>query len=155
VTTVTDLFSHLAFWHWWFLAVVLATIEVIAPGFFFIWLAGAAAVTGLITLVFASLGWEAEVLIFAVLAFLSVVAWHRFGRRLTKAGSESTLNRRGDQLIGRTVSLSEPIVNGRGAARINDTVWRVEGSDLPAGTTVTVTGVDGTILKVEPAKPAS
>ncbi len=149
-----DFLSHLAFWHWWILAVLLAIIEVIAPGFFFIWLAGAAAVTGLVTLVFTSLGWESEILVFAVLAIISIFAWHRFGRRLMQAGAGSTLNRRGDQLIGRTVSLTEPIVNGRGAARINDTVWRVEGIDLPAGTAVTVTGVDGTILKVERAKSA-
>lgn len=149
-----DFLSHLAFWHWWILAVLLAIIEVIAPGFFFIWLAGAAVATGLITLVFTSLGWETEILIFAILAIISIIAWHRFGRRLTQAGAGSTLNRRGDQLIGRTVSLTEPIVNGRGAARINDTVWRVEGIDLPAGTAVTVTGVDGTILKVERAKSA-
>ena len=40
----------------------------------------------------------------------------------------------------------------RGKARIDDTVWRVEGSDLPAGTQVRVTAVDGAILKVEAAR---
>ena len=63
----------------------------------------------------------------------------------------STLNRRGEQMIGRTAVLSEPIQNGRGKAKIDDSVWRVEGSDLPAGTQIKVTGVDGAILKVEAA----
>jgi inner membrane protein len=47
--------------------------------------------------------------------------------------------------------LSEPIQNGRGKARIDDSVWRVEGADLPAGTQVKVMAVDGAILKVEAA----
>ena len=150
-----DFLSHIAFWHWWILAAVLAIIEIVAPGFFFIWLAGAAVVTGLVALVLPGLGWEAEILIFAVLAIISIVAWQRIGRRLMRATQTSTLNQRGAQLVGRTVSLTEPIVNGRGTARINDTVWRVEGADMPAGSAVTVTGVDGTILKVERASPES
>lgn len=145
------LFSEVAFWHWWILAVLLAIIEMIAPGFFCIWLAGAAVVTGLIVLAIPSFGWEAQIVIFAVLAMLSLIAWHRLGRRLIKADGDITLNRRGEQLIGRTVVLTEAIVNGRGAARVNDSIWRVEGADLPAGSNVTIIGVDGTILRVEPA----
>lgn len=149
---MTALFDHLAFWHWWILAALLATIEIVAPGFFFIWLAGAAAVTGLIALVFQALGWEIQVLAFAVLAIASLFAWHRIGRRLIKAGPLTSHSRRGDQLIGRTVVLTEAITNGRGRARINDSIWRVEGIDLPAGSNVVITGCDGTVLRVEPGK---
>ena len=145
------LFSEIAFWHWWILAVLLTIIEMVAPGFFCIWLAGAAALTGLIVLAFSGLGWEAQIVIFAILAMLSLVAWHRIGRRLVKSGGETTLSRRGEQLIGRTVVLTEAIVNGRGAARVNDSIWRVEGTDSPAGSNVTIVGVEGTILRVEPA----
>ena len=145
------LFDHLAFWHWWILAALLATIEILAPGFFFIWLAGAALATGLIVLVLQALGWEIQILIFAVLAILTLFAWHRIGRRLIGSGPLTTLSRRGDQLIGRTVVLTEAITNGRGRARVNDSIWGVEGVDLPAGSRVTIIGVDGTILHVEPA----
>jgi|SRR6185369_14761957 len=145
------LFDQLAFWHWWILAVLLGIVEMIMPGFFCIWLAGAATITGVIVLVFGTLSWEVQVVIFAVLSMLSLIAWHRIGRQLIKTGGSTTLNRRGEQLIGRTVVLTEAIVNGRGAARVNDSIWRVEGTDLPAGSNVTVTGVEGTILRVEPA----
>lgn len=145
------LFDHLAFWHWWILAALLSTVEILAPGFFFIWLAGAAVATGLIALVLQALGWEIQILTFAVLAILSLFAWHRLGRRLIRSGPLTTLNRRGDQLVGRTVVLTEAIVNGRGRARVNDSIWRVEGVDLPAGSNVVITGVDGTVLLVEPA----
>jgi membrane protein implicated in regulation of membrane protease activity len=141
------------FWHWWILAGLLAGIEILAPGFFFIWLGAAAALTGLIALVIPGMGWEIEALIFAVLAVASVIAWRSYAKK-TKGADDpaSTLNRRGEQLIGRTAVLSEPIQNGRGKARIDDTVWRVEGADLPAGTPIKVTGVDGAILKVEAAR---
>jgi membrane protein implicated in regulation of membrane protease activity len=141
------------FWHWWILAAIFAGIEILAPGVFFIWLGAAAALTGLIALVIPGLGWELEALIFAVLAVVTVVYWRN---RIKKgAGADdpaAMLNRRGDQMIGRTAVLSEPIQNGRGKARIDDTMWRVEGADMPAGTQVKVTGVDGAILKVEAAR---
>ena len=141
------------FWHWWILAAIFAGIEILAPGVFFIWLGAAAALTGVIAFVIPSLGWELEALIFAVLAVVTVVYWRN---RIKKgAGADdpaATLNRRGDQMIGRTAVLSEPIQNGRGKAKIDDTVWRVEGIDLPAGTPIKVTAVDGAILKVEAAR---
>lgn len=141
------------FWHWWILAAIFAGVEILAPGVFFIWLGAAAALTGVIALIIPSLGWELEALIFAVLAVVTVVYWRN--RIKKSAGADdpaATLNRRGDQMIGRTAVLSEPIQHGRGKARIDDTMWRVEGADLPAGTQVKVTGVDGAILKVEAAR---
>jgi inner membrane protein len=140
------------FWHWWILAAIFAGIEILAPGVFFIWLGAAAALTGLIALVIPGMGWEIEALIFAVLAVLSVVGWRNYIKKANaKDDPAAMLNRRGDQMIGRTAVLSEPIQNGRGKARIDDTVWRVEGADLPAGAAIKVTGVDGAVLKVEAA----
>jgi inner membrane protein len=141
------------FWHWWILAALFAGIEIVAPGVFFIWLGAAAALTGIIALVVPGMGWEIEALIFAVLAVATVIYWRNHIRKNKgKEDAASTLNRRGEQMIGRTAVLSDPIQNGRGKARIDDTVWRVEGADLPAGAQVRVIGVDGAILKVEAAR---
>lgn len=141
------------FWHWWILAALFAGIEILAPGVFFIWLGAAAAVTGIIALVIPGLGWEIEALIFALLAVASVIAWRSYVKKNgNKDDPASMLNRRGEQLIGRTAVLSEAIQNGRGKARIDDTVWRVEGPDMPAGVPIKVIAVDGAILKVEPAR---
>src|SRR4051794_18284289 len=120
------------FWHWWILAALFAGIEILAPGVFFIWLGAAAALTGIIAFVIPSLGWEIEALIFAILAVVTVVFWRIYlKKRKGKDDPAAMLNRRGDQMIGRTAVLSEPIQNGRGKARIDDSVWRVEGADLP------------------------
>jgi len=61
------------------------------------------------------------------------------------------LNRRPDQLVGRVVAVEEAIAHGRGKVRIGDTLWIVEGSDMPAGTEVRVTATQGAILRVERA----
>jgi inner membrane protein len=138
------------FWHWWILAAIFAGIEIVAPGVFFIWLGAAAALTGLSALFIPGMGWEIEALIFAVLAVASIVFWRSYMKKNNgKEDPASMLNRRGEQMIGRTAVLSEPIQNGRGKAKIDDTMWRVEGSDLPAGTQIKVIGVNGAILKVE------
>ncbi|HVM82474.1 MAG TPA: NfeD family protein, partial [Candidatus Binatia bacterium] len=125
--------------------------EMLTPGFFAIWLGGAALITGLLVLVVPGMSWEGQLVLFAVLAVVSVLGWYRFGRRMRIATEDATLNRRGDSLIGRSGDLVEPIVNGRGRVKIDDSVWRAEGNDAPLGTRVTVTGVQGAILKVERA----
>jgi hypothetical protein len=63
--------------------------------------------------------------------------------------SERHLNRRAESYVGRMFTLDGAIVDGRGRFRVDDTVWLVEGPDLPAGTRVRVTGTDKTLLRVE------
>ena len=142
-------FDHLEFWHWLILALLLAGIEMLTPGFFAIWLGGAALITGLIALVISSMSWEGQIILFAVLAAVSVLAWYKIGRRVRIATDDATLNRRGDSLVGRSGDLVEPIVNGRGKVKIDDSVWRAEGQDSPLGTRMVVVGVQGAILKVD------
>lgn len=48
--------------------------------------------------------------------------------------SRFSLNRRHDALIGRVFTLDEPIVQGAGRVRVDDSTWRVTGPDRPAGT---------------------
>ena len=142
-------FDHLQFWHWFILAAIFAGIEMLTPGFFFIWLGGAALIIGLITLVFSGMSWEVQLILFAALSAISVLAWYKFGRRIAIATDDAHLNRRGDSLVGRTGQLTEPIVNGRGRVKIDDSVWSAEGDDAPDGAKVLVTGVRGAVLTVE------
>ncbi len=130
--------------------VVLMGLELLAPGAFMVWLGLAGVVTGL--LLFAvPVGWEVALVVFAVLA----VGFALLGRRLaggkTSGEGQDGLNERGRSLVGRTFRLDEPIAERRGRVRVDDTVWRVEGPDAPAGAQVRVVGVEGTLLRVEPA----
>jgi len=52
-------------------------------------------------------------------------------------------------LIVGIFTLDKPIVDGTGAVRIDDTIWRVSGPDCPAGSRVRVAGADGANLRVE------
>lgn len=61
------------------------------------------------------------------------------------------LNRRGEQYIGRVFTLTEPIVNGVGKVKVDDTTWKVNGDDMEAGAKVRVVAIDGTVFKVEAA----
>ncbi len=143
--------TEVLFWHWWILAGILMVLEIVAPGVFLLWRGIAAAVTGLIAYVVPTLDWQWEALIFALLSIVIVWGWRSYQRRHPTQTDLPTLNRRGEQYVGRRLSLDQPIVNGRGQVKVDDSTWRVEGADLPAGTPVVVTGVKGTILVVERA----
>lgn len=59
------------------------------------------------------------------------------------------LNRRAEQLLDRTFVVEEAIAGGRGKVRVGDTLWPVEGPDVPVGTCVKVTGARGNLLVVD------
>ncbi|MDQ0011259.1 membrane protein implicated in regulation of membrane protease activity [Luteibacter jiangsuensis] len=136
---------------WWIVALLLIGGEVILPGYFMLWIGIAAAAMGVVLLVLPGMGALAQAVVFVVFAFVSCfVYWKVVRPRLERipAGNER-LNRRGEQLIGQRYTLCEPIVQGRGKARVGDGMWLVTGPDLPLGATVEVTGIDGTTLRVK------
>ena len=143
--------EEIEFWHWWVAAVVLIVIEVFAPGTVALWMAVSAAAIGLLLLALPDLTWQVQFLVFAVLSVATVIGWRTYQLRYPTETDQPALNRRGEQYVGRVFTLTEAIVNGTGKIHVDDTMWKVEGEDLPAGTQVRVTGVDGTLLTVEPA----
>jgi membrane protein implicated in regulation of membrane protease activity len=143
--------EHIEFWHWWVLAALLMAVEVFAPTTLFLWTGISAGAVGLVVLVAEDIGWESQVLLFAVLSLVSVVAWRRYARLRPVHSEDPWLNRRAEQYIGRQFTLEEPIVNGEGTVKVDDTTWKIAGENLEAGSRVKVVGVDGVILKVEPA----
>ena len=142
--------ASLHFWHWLILAALLAAVEAVAPGIFFIWFGAAAAIVGLATLILPGMGWEIQVFLFAILAAVAVFIGRRFLHRRMES-PDPALNRRGERYVGRQFTLETAIVNGRGSIKVDDSVWRAEGPELPAGRRVKVVGADGTVLRVEAA----
>ena len=59
--------EHAGPWTWWVVGSLLAFVEVVLPGTFFIWFAIAAILTGTIALFF-DIGWQFELLLFVVFA---------------------------------------------------------------------------------------
>jgi len=142
-------FSSLTHWHWWVLAVALIVLEVFAPGAVFIWMGAAAAVVGVILLIAPDIGWEYQFMVFSILSVVSIATWKVYQRKHPTETDRPTLNRRGEQYVGRTFTLDVPIVNGLGKIRVDDSTWKIEGADCSVGTQVKVTGVEGTVLMVE------
>ena len=139
--------EQLDYWHWWILAAALIIFEVFAPGAFFLWLGIAAGAVGGLVYVSPSLGWEYQVLLFSVLSVVSIIIWRKFFRATPGDTDQPALNRRGEQYIGRTFTLQEPIIDGIGKIRVDDSSWKIRGEDCAVGTQVEITGVDGTILE--------
>lgn len=146
---MSEWIADLTYWHWWILAIILLVIETIAPGAWFLWFAVAAAITGLLLLIFSSIGWEAQLLFFAVTSVASVVGWRYYRKAHPVTSDQPSLNRRGEQYIGRRFTLQEPIVNGVGKIKVDDSTWKVHGEDQASGTTVQVVGNDGVVFEVE------
>jgi membrane protein implicated in regulation of membrane protease activity len=135
------IFAELGPWNWIALGFVLLALEIVAPGVFLLWIGLAALIVGALSLMLwdaAFWVWQAQVVVFLLLALVCAFA----GKKVMSGRGDQTdqplLNRRGDQLVGRTATLTEPIVDGRGRVKIGDTMWRVSGPDLPAGAKVRV-----------------
>ena len=137
------------FWHWWILALALIIAETLLPGTFFLWMGISALVLGLVAWLIPVMGWEMQLMLFAVLSLVSIVGWRQWQRRHPDESDHPTLNRRGEQYIGQVFVLDTAIANGFGKVRVGDTHWRVTGVDAPAGMRVRVTDVDGVVLVVE------
>lgn len=134
---------------WWILALVLIGAELLAPGYFLIWIGFAAAALGVVSFLMPGLSFLAQAVLFAVLTLVSCFVYWRFVRRAVNESSDQPLlNRRAEQFVGKRYTLDTAIVGGRGKVRIGDSPWLAEGPDLAAGTEVEVIGVSGTTVKV-------
>ena len=147
---MNELVPFLGNWFWWVLACILLILELLAPGVFLIWLGFAAAAIGILEL-FVNMPWQFEIAIFGILSIILVlIARPWVIKRQNIDTDQPNLNRRMLDFVGRSFVLEKAIVNGRGSVRIDDTLWDVLGPDQKKGHWVTVTGVEGTRLKVEP-----
>jgi len=144
-----ELFTELNSWHWGIIAVVLIILEMFAPGAFMLWLGVAAAVVGIIMAIFPDISWEIQFLIFAILSVASIYAGRVYMRKHPATSDQPTLNQRGAQYVNRVFTLEEPVINGQGKIKVDDSTWKIEGMDCESGSQVRVTGVDGVVLKVE------
>ena len=135
-------------WVWLAVGVALATAEMLAPGYFLIWLAAAAIVTGLSALLL-PVALPLQVAQFAILALVAVLVARGWLKDNPVASPDPLLNDRGGRLVGDTVVVAQAIENGRGRVRHGDTEWLARGPDAPAGARMRVAGHDGAVLIVE------
>lgn len=151
---IADFVSIEPGWAWLIIAVILFALDVLAPGFYMVWFALAAAAVGI--LVFAvPMDTEWQILAFCAACIVSLIIGRALwsGRR-ADVSDKPLLNQRAQQLIGRTFVLATPIQGGQGRIKAGDGLWSVRGPNMPEGSMVRVTDADGTVLIVEAADGA-
>lgn len=144
--------EEMVFWHWWVLAGVFLVLEMLATAYFFLWLGAAAGVVGLVLLSVPEMSWQGQWGLWALLSAVSVmISYIRRKKKHTPEESAALiLNQRGKQYIGRTFTLAEPVVNGQGKIKVDDSTWKIEAdTDFRTGDKVKVMAVDGTVLQVK------
>lgn len=138
-------------WLWLIGGVLLLIAEVIAPGFFLVFIGAAAIATGMFTLLF-HLGVAPQLALFAVYALLAVIAGRRFYAGRNGPSSDPLLNDRAGRLLGKVVTVLVAVDEHHGRVRVGDGDWSARGGPAAAGERVRITGVEGNCLTVEPVR---
>ena len=137
-------------WLWLIGGVVLLIAELIAPGYFLMFIGAAAIATGLLSLILPL----SVALEFALFAMLAVVISRVGGRHAYSYKYEHStdpfLNNRVARLLGETVVVVEAVDANGGRVRVGDSVWSARGGPAAVGDRVQIVDVTGNCLKVEP-----
>lgn len=154
-----DLFEFLdgaSPWWWVALAFALGAIEILTFSFFLIWPAIAALIVALVLWLVPDLSGVVQALTFALAAVVLTV----LGRQIVLSKKSSTdadrLNNRAAVMIGRKIKLTQAAEPGIATSIDVDGIrWRArvgkEHRAVQEGQIVTVTGVDGMTLLIEPS----
>ena len=135
-------------WLWLIGGVLLLIAEVIAPGFFLVFIGAAAIAAGLFTVLF-DLGLAAQLALFTLYAIVAVTIGRRVYAQRNIDSSDPLLNDRAARLLGRTVTVVEAVDEHSGRVRVGDGEWNARGGPAAAGDRVRITGIDGNCLRVE------
>jgi membrane protein implicated in regulation of membrane protease activity len=137
-------------WLWLIGGVLLLIAELIAPGFFLVFIGGAAIATGLVSML-VGIPVAAQLAIFSILAFLSARVGGRYAYSYRYGySSDPLLNDRVRRMLGKVVVVVEPVDANGGRVRVGDSVWSARGGPAAAGDRVRIVDVEGNCLKVEP-----
>ena len=136
-------------WLWMIGGVLLLIAEIIAPGFFLLFIGAAAIAAGLFTLLF-DLGVAGQLALFAVYAVVAVMIGRKVYANAAVDAGDPMLNDRAARLVGKSVTVIEEVDEHSGRVRLGDSEWSARGGPGSAGERVRITGVEGNCLLVEP-----
>ena len=139
-------------WIWAIAGVLLLIAEIIAPGFFLVFVGAAAIATGLFTLLF-GLGTAPQLILFAIYSVLAVMIGKRWYGEPEEVDENLRLNDPSRRLVGKTVTVVEAVDDHGGRVRVGDGEWNARGGPAAAGERAKVIGVEGNCLIVEAVRP--
>lgn len=135
-------------WSWLIAAALLILVDLAAPGLYLVWFGLAAGATGIVTFA-TGMTWAWQLATFSAASVAALIMARSLFSPLSAESGQPFLNQRAQQLVGQVFILDEPISGGRGKVRVGDTLWKVNGPDLDAGSRIIVTGAEGSVLTVE------
>jgi inner membrane protein len=135
-------------WLWLIAGMLLATAEIVAPGFFLMWLGAAALVTGLVAALL-PISVAVQFGTFTALAIGAVYAARRWFAGNPIVSDDPLLNDRSARMVGQVVTVVDPITPSGGRVKVGDSVWSARGADAAIGAHVRVVGVESGIVSVE------
>jgi hypothetical protein len=139
-------------WLWLIGGVLLLIMEVIAPGFFLVFVGAAAIAAGLFTVLF-GLGVASQLALFALYAFIALLVGRRFYSVRATPSNDPLLNDPARRLVGKVVTVAAAVDEHNGRVRVGDSEWSARGGPAAIGDRVRITGVEGNCLNVEPIRP--
>lgn len=143
-----DLMSSEPEYIWLSLAALLALAEIFVPGVFLIWVAAAAAVTGLVS-AFVDLTIPGQLTLFGISTIASVLIGRRWYLTNIIKSEDPLLNDRAARLIGTTVTVVQPINATSGRVKVGDGEWPARGPALPIGAAARIVDVASGVLILE------
>ncbi len=147
--------DFIEFWHWWVAGIVLIVLEILVPGTFFLWMGVSAAAVGALLWAVPAMEWEWQFFLFAILSVTSIALWLLRQRKHPAKTEDSNVNRRTKRYVGRTFTLTEPIIDGIGKIHVDDSQWQVTGPDCNTGEKIKVISAENAVLIVELLNKAS
>ena len=139
-------------WIWAIGGLVLLIAEIIAPGFFLVFLGVAAIATGLFTLLF-DLSLAPQLVLFVIYTALALMIGKRWYAEPDHADQSIKLNDPGRRMIGKIVTVVDPIDDHGGRVKVGDGEWTARGGPAAAGEKVRIIEVDGNCLSVVRTTP--
>ena len=140
------------YWHWWALAVLLIGVEVFAASTFLLWPAFAAVVVGIVVAFAPDLDWRLQLIGFAGLSVVATIGGRALWQRYRGETTEPNLNRRGQQYVGRRLTLTDDFADGSGCVHLDDTWWparTIDGRPIASGRLVEIVSVQGIEVQVK------
>ena len=135
-------------WIWAIGGLVLLIAEIVAPGFFLVFLGVAAIATGLFTRLF-DLSLAPQLVLFVIYTALAVMIGKRWYAEPDHHDQSIKLNDPSLRMVGKSVTVVDPVDDHGGRVRVGDGEWSARGGPAAAGARVRVIAVDGNCLLVE------
>jgi membrane protein implicated in regulation of membrane protease activity len=138
-------------WLWMIGGILLLIAEIIAPGFFLVFIGVAALATGAFTLLF-GMPLAFQLILFTIYALVAVMIGRKVYANQAADSSDPLLTDRVARMVGKSVTVIEMVDEHSGRVRVGDSEWSARGGPGRPGERVRITGVDGNCLLVEPER---